>query len=95
MKLRAEQMIDSISKLPAKAKEEAASLRQKLDLLVVELTDAKDGMDKWMSYYRNVRDSAKDDAERRVAFLRDEVVRVNKVRDAILVSLAKADTLVR
>ena len=95
MKLKAEQMIDSISKLPAKAKGEAAVLRQKLDSLVTELSEAKEGMDQWMSYYRNVRDSAKDDAEKRVAFLRDEIGRVNKVRDAILQSLAKADSLIR
>jgi hypothetical protein len=95
MKLRAEQMIDSISKLPAQAKEKAANLREQLDSLVVQLTNAKEGMDQWMSYYRGVRDSAKDDAEKRIAFLRDEIVRVNKVRDAILASLAKADSLVK
>ncbi len=95
MKLRAEQIIDSISKLPESEKQAATEFREKLTALVTELSNAKEGMDGWMRYYRDVRDSAKDDPPKRIAFLRDEIERVNKVRDAILQSLARADSLIK
>ena len=88
-------MIDSISKLPAAEKEAAASYREQLTSLVKDLSEAKEGMDGWMRYYRDVRDSAKDDPPKRIAFLRDEIERVNKIRDAILQSLARADSLIK
>ena len=95
MKLKAEQMIDSISRLPEAEKAAAAFYREQLSSLVTELSNAKEGMDSWMRYYRDVRDSAKDDPPQRIAFLRDEIERVNKVRDAILQSLARADSLIK
>lgn len=94
MKLKAEMMIDSIARLPAAEKQQAADLRERLTQLVRDLTDAKDGMDTWMRQFRDTKDSAKDDPDLRAQFLRDEIMRVNKVRDDILNSLARADSLV-
>ena len=94
MKLKAEMMIDSIARLPAAEKQQAADLRDRLTQLVRDLTDAKDGMDTWMRQFRDTKDSAKDDPDHRAQFLRDEILRVNKVRDDILNSLARADSLV-
>ena len=92
---RAEQasrrMIDSIEKLPAKAKQAAAPLKVKLDSLQKDLKNAELAMNKWMEEF-NV-DSARDDKNRRIAYLESEKMKVAKVRDNILNSLKKADSL--
>ncbi len=95
MKLKTEQMLDSISKLPAAAKEAAAPLKEKLDGLLNDLTTAKDGMDKWMSDFGKQKDSAMEDLPLRIKFLSEEIGRVNKVRDDILNGLARADSLIK
>ncbi len=94
-KARAEanRLIDSLQKLPAQAKQAAAPYKARLDSLVVDLQYAEDAMNKWMDNFN--LDSAKNDIEKRIQYLADEKVRVNKVRDAILESLQSADTLIK
>ena len=94
-KARAEanRLIDSLQKLPAQAKQAAAPYKARLDSLVVDLQNAEDAMNKWMDNFN--LDSAKNDIEKRIQYLADEKVRVNKVRDAILESLQSADTLIK
>jgi hypothetical protein len=94
-KARAEanRLIDSIDKLPAQARQAAASYKTRLDSLVVDLQRAEDAMNKWMDNFN--LDSAKNDVEQRIRYLADEKVRVNQVRDAILGSLQSADTLIK
>jgi len=93
MKFQAERMLDSIAKLPARAKEAAAPLKAKLDGLVQELNDAKEGMDKWMREYD--MDSAIDNLEQRIKYLSDETQKVGKVKEAILGSLQRADSILK
>lgn len=95
MKLKAERVLDSISKLPAAARQAATPLKATLDSLVNDLASATEGMQKWMRDYGNTKDSAKNDPPQRIRFLNDEIVRVNKVRDDILQSLARADSLLK
>lgn len=86
-------LIDSIGKLPAKAQEAAAPYKSKLENLLKELDDAYLAMDKWMTEFNY--DSAKDNIELRVKYLAEEKLKVNTVKEAILGSLSKADSLLK
>ena len=86
-------LIDSISTLPAKAQEAAAPYKAKLEGLYKELGDAYNSMEKWMVEFD--RDSAKNDVEQRLKYLRDEKLRVDKVKEAVLGSIRKADSLLK
>jgi len=85
--------IDSISNLPAKAQETLAPYKAKLDSAAADLSNAIFAMDKWMEEFN--MDSAKDDMEKRVRYLLDEKMKVGRVKDAILNSLSKADSLLK
>jgi hypothetical protein len=89
----AQRLIDSIAGLPAKAQSAAAALKSKLEELVKDLSYADFAMDKWMTEFS--LDSAKDNLEMRLKYLADEKLKVDKVKDAILNSLAKADSLLK
>ena len=84
-----QQSLDSINTLPA----QKVSTQQKQALLELqeELSYADNAMFKWMEEF-NV-DSARDDKNRRIAYLESEKMKVAKVRDNILNSLKKADSL--
>lgn len=89
----AQRLLDSLGKLPAKAREAAGSLKIKLDELVEELRSAKSGMDKWMDEYN--MDSAVNNINQRIKYLTDEKVKVSKIKESILNSLQKADSLLK
>lgn len=91
MQTETNRLLDSIAKLPAKARDAAAPYKAKLDSLLKELNYAETAMDKWMVEFKY--DSAKDDLEQRIKYLTDEKMRVGKVKEAILSSLARADSL--
>jgi hypothetical protein len=84
---------DSLEKLPAKAKEAAAPYKAKLDELSKDLSYASMAMDKWMTEFD--MDSFKSNMEQRIKYFTEEKSKVNKVKDAILSSLAKADSLLK
>ncbi len=94
---RAEQttqrILDSISKLPAKAKQATEPLKVRLDSLQKDLQYAEFAMNKWMEEFN--MDSAINDAKQRVNYLAEEKLKVTKVKEAILNSLQKADTLLK
>jgi Zn-dependent M32 family carboxypeptidase len=89
----AQQMIDSIVALPAKAKEAAAPMKAKLEELVNELNYADNAMNKWMAEMNF--DSSLDDLQQRVKYLAEEKLKVDKVKEAVLTSIAKADSLLK
>jgi hypothetical protein len=93
MREQAKKMIDSIGKLPAKAQEAAAPYKAKIDSLVKDLDYAEFAMDKWMDEFKY--DSAKNDLKRRIEYLTNENSKVGKVKEAILGSLQKADSLLK
>jgi len=93
MQNEAQKLLDSISKLPAKAREAATPLTTKLDGLVKELKSAKEGMDKWMNEYN--MDSAVNNIEQRIKYLAEEKIKVSEVKESILKSLQKADSLLK
>lgn len=88
-----QRLVDSIGKLPVKARQASAPYLQKLDSLSKELQYAEFAMNKWMEEFKV--DSANDDTEKRVKYLGEEKEKVTKVKDAILSVLQKADSLLK
>jgi hypothetical protein len=86
-------LIDSVSKLPAKAREAAASYKVKLESLLTDLSYADSSMSKWMDEFKY--DSAENNIEQRIKYLTDEKLKVGKVKEAVLGSLQKADSLLK
>jgi hypothetical protein len=93
MEKKVKASLDSISKLPAKARQELAPYKAKLDSVAADLSYALFAMDKWMEEFD--MDSAKDNIENRIKYLLDEKMKVGKVKEAILNSLSKADSLLK
>jgi hypothetical protein len=93
MQNKVQGMIDSIGKLPAKTRTALAPYKANLDQLLIDLKSAKAGMDKWMDEFN--MDSAVNDAQQRVKYLMDERLKVNKVKESILGSLQRADSLIK
>jgi hypothetical protein len=86
-----QRVIDSIGKLPAAAQEAAATYVAGLKAVVKDMEYADFAMEKWMMEYSE--DSAKENAEQRLSYLKEEKMKVDKMKDAILSSLQKADSL--
>lgn len=80
---------DSLSKLPAAGKNTAFATA--LAALKSELQEAESGMNQWMEAY--VPDSASSDKTKRLEYLESEKQKVEKVRDNIISSLSRADSL--
>lgn len=93
MEKKVKATLDSIGKLPAKAQQELAPYKAKLDSAAADLSYAIFAMDKWMEEFD--MDSAKNNLEARISYLLDEKMKVGKVKEAILNSLAKADSLLK
>lgn len=93
MEKKVQATLDSISKLPAKAREALAPYKAQLDSTARDLNYAITAMDKWMEEFD--MDSAKNDMKQRVQYLLDEKMKVGKVKEAILNSLAKADSVLK
>ena len=94
---RAEQttrrLLDSIEKLPVKARQVAAPFKNKLDSLQKELSYAEMAMEKWMRELK--RDSVIDNMnmEERIKYLSSEKLKVSKVKENILKGIQKADSV--
>jgi hypothetical protein len=93
LKQHAQNMLDSISKLPAAAQSALSPYKSRLDSLIADLDNSWNGMEQWMDDFKI--DSAENNLEQRIRYLADEKLRVGKVKDAILGSLAKADSLLK
>lgn len=81
--------LDSIGKLPASAANN--DFRQALLVLQTELQQAQQGMNEWMDTFSP--DSAKGNETLRIQYLESEKTKVNAVKERILTSLQKADSL--
>lgn len=90
---KAQHLVDSLATLKGKAAEASASLKAKLEELVNELDYADNAMTKWMAEIN--WDSASNNLQQRVDYLTNEQLKVNKVKEAVLNSIAKADSLLR
>ena len=93
MQKNAEATLDSIAKLPSKAKAAAEPYKSKMEVVLQDLKSARSGMEKWMDEFN--MDSAVNNMEQRIKYLTDEKLRVSKVKEDILSSLQKADSLIK
>lgn len=91
MQNEAQRLLDSIARLPSKARQAATSLKAKLSELAEKLGSAKDAMDNWMEEYN--MDSAVNDMEQRIKYLSEEKSKVSKIKESILNGLQEADSL--
>lgn len=92
-KQRANALLDSIGKLPAKAKVASAPYMAKLNALVNDLTSSEGKMQTWMKEFSLKK--ATEESKERIEYLKDEKLRVDDVKESILSSLSKADSVLR
>lgn len=85
--------IDSIAKLPANLQKNAMAYKVQLDSVLNKLKYADYGMNKWMEEFD--MDSAKNNEEKRIEYLKSEKIKISKVKDAMLSSLKSADSLLK
>jgi hypothetical protein len=83
--------LDSLTKLPSKKID--PRYRQALIDLQEDLNYADYSMYTWMDEFQ--ADSAKDDESKRLAYLESEKVKVEKVKESILNSMQRADSLLK
>ncbi|MBC7875368.1 MAG: viral A-type inclusion protein [Ferruginibacter sp.] len=88
-----QRVLDSLKKLPAKAQQAAEPYINQLNAVIKDLEYADFAMDKWMTEFD--MDSALDKMEQRIRYLTDEKLKVSKMKEAILGSLQKADSLLK
>jgi len=81
--------LDSINKIPAAKIDE--HYQQTLIDLQEDLNYAQSGMKKWMDEFKH--DSAQEDKEKRIQYLESEKIKVVNVKEAILKSLQRADSI--
>jgi len=85
-----QQALDSINKLPEKAKKAAADYTTRLDALQEKMKFADSIMNKWMTEFSY--DSATTGANS-TPYLESESKKISNVKEAILSALQKADSL--
>lgn len=85
--------LDSIAVLPANTQQAAAEYVTELNKAAEDLNYADFAMEKWMTEYNP--DSSVNDKEKRLLYLQSEQMKVGKMKNAILSSLQKADSILR
>ncbi|MBO9617440.1 MAG: viral A-type inclusion protein [Niabella sp.] len=83
--------IDSIDKLPSAAQKQNAALKARLEAAHAALEQANTAMNEWMNGFKY--DSLKDNETARIQYLRDQQVKVTAVKDLVLNSVSKADSI--
>lgn len=86
-------LLDSVGKLPSKAQKAALPYKEKLAGLLQDLDEADSSMQKWMREYK--WNTVFSSVEEKIKYLEPEKEKVTKVKQAILGSIAKADSLLR
>jgi hypothetical protein len=89
----AKRLLDSIAKLPGKAQQAASPYQQKLSGLLEELDAADSSMQKWMREYK--WNAVFNSVEEKIKYLEPEKEKVTKVKNAILNSIQRADSLLK
>ena len=88
-------VIDSIDKLPSGAQQKAAKFKASLNSVIKDIENADAGMEKWMPAYFENTDTLADNVSERIKYLNTEKIKVDKIKDEILTSLQKADSLLK
>lgn len=92
-KQKAKTLIDSIAKLPAKAKEASAPYVARLNDVVSDITSSEGKMQKWMKEFDLKK--ATEESKERLEYLKNEKIKVDDMKESILSSLSKADSVLR
>jgi DNA repair ATPase RecN len=100
LKKEAQRLIDSIGKLPAKAQVAAAPYKVRLENLLKNLDTAYNSMENWMEEFGKKMqefnaDSEKNDLEQKIKFLSEQKLKIGEVKETVLSSIAKADSLLK
>jgi hypothetical protein len=90
---RIQVIIDSIDKLPAKAKTAAAPYAENLRNTAARVNNALSSMDKWMEEFN--MDSALNNLQARLQYLSEERNKVGKIRDSFISAFHNADSLLK
>jgi hypothetical protein len=90
---RVQLSIDSISRLPASVQKKLTAYKTQLDSVLNRLKYADYAMNKWMEEFN--MDSAKENEEKRIEYLKSEKIKISKVKDAMLSSLKTTDSLLK
>ena len=93
MQKKLQLVLDSIATLPAKTQQTAEPYKRKLDSILEDLKSAKDNMMKWMDEFN--MDSAVNDLQQRINYLTGEKLKIAKVKESMVSSLQKADSLIK
>lgn len=88
---KVQQAIDSISKLPPGLQKQSSTYGIQLDSLLRQLQFADYAMNKWMDEFN--MDSEANNSERRIKYLESEREKVLKVKDTMLSTLKRFDSL--
>ncbi len=86
-------LLDSLDKLPAKARQAAVHYKTGLDSLLQKLDYADFAMNKWMGEFQFEVEKIYPDIQERIRYLTLENEKVIKMKEAILGSLARADSI--
>lgn len=89
----AQRMLDSFGSLPAN--DFNTSKKAALQSLATELDNANSGMDSWMREFNIDSALNVEDVEVRISYLNNQLPKVERVKDAILNSLQKADSILK
>jgi hypothetical protein len=93
MQQEVQKVLDSIAKLPGKTKTMLAPYKTKMERALEDLKSAKSEMEIWMDTFN--MDSALNNMEQRLKYLRDEKLKISGIKENILHSLQKADSLIK
>lgn len=88
-----QRVIDSISNFSSKSLQRTALYLDQLKAVIKDLDYADFAMDKWMTEFE--MDSAVNNMEQRIRYLTDEKLKVGNVKEAMLGSMQKADSLLK
>lgn len=89
----AQQLLDSLHKLPSKTQAGLTEYQLQLEGLSTELNNADVDMDNWMMQFN--MDTLANEPDKRVEYLSAEKLKVTKVKEAVISGLAKADSLLK
>ncbi|HYM93314.1 MAG TPA: hypothetical protein VET23_04190 [Chitinophagaceae bacterium] len=93
LKAKIQHTLDSVEGLPKKARKASAAFKAVLDSSQAKLIAAEEQMNKWMDEFN--MDSLENNMAERIKYLESERSKVTKVREDLLSSLQKADSLVK
>jgi len=85
--------MDSISKLPANLQKQSVGYKMQLDSILGRLKYSDYAMNQWMEEFN--MDSEANNTERQIKYMESEKIKISKVKDAMISSLQKADSLLK